>query len=80
MVSIAIDPGVLIWAVGEMRPRFRTPSPLLKGRKAKGVQNLLCTVDPGALIWTARYCSMFTMGPLLLKTLDKWVLTHSFDI
>jgi hypothetical protein len=24
-VLIAVDPGALIWTVGEMRPRFRTP-------------------------------------------------------
>jgi hypothetical protein len=26
----AVDPGALIWAVGEMRPRFRTPPLCLK--------------------------------------------------
>jgi hypothetical protein len=27
MVFITIDPGVLIWTVGEVHPRFRTPPP-----------------------------------------------------
>jgi hypothetical protein len=27
MIFIAVDLGALIWAVGEVRPRFRTPPP-----------------------------------------------------
>jgi hypothetical protein len=47
----AVDPGALIAAVGEMRPRFWTPPPPLKGRKAGGGSGItLRTVDPGALI------------------------------
>jgi hypothetical protein len=30
MTFSAVDPGALIWAVGEMRPRFRTPPLCLK--------------------------------------------------
>jgi hypothetical protein len=30
MTFSAVDPGALIWAVGEMRPRFRTPPLSLK--------------------------------------------------
>jgi hypothetical protein len=30
MTFTAVDPGALIWAVGEMRPRFRTPPLCLK--------------------------------------------------
>jgi hypothetical protein len=30
MILFAVDPGALIWAVGEMRPRFRTPPLCLK--------------------------------------------------
>jgi hypothetical protein len=79
MIFTAVDPGALIWAVGEMHPRFRTPPPLLKGRKARGVRILLCAVDLGAQIRTARSCLLFTTGASSPKTLDKWVLTHSFD-
>jgi hypothetical protein len=80
MVFIAVDPGALIWTVGEVRPRFRTPPPppLLKGRKARGVRNLLCAVDLGAQIWTARSCLLLTTGALSPETLDKWVFTPSF--
>jgi hypothetical protein len=61
---IAVDPGALIWTVGEVRPRFRTPPPPppLKGRKAGGVRNSICAVDPGARIAAARTCSLLTMG------------------
>jgi hypothetical protein len=82
MVFIAVDPGTLIWTVGEVRPRFRTPPPppLLKGRKARGVRNLLCAVDLGAQIWTARSCLLLTTGALSPETLDKWVFTPSFAL
>jgi hypothetical protein len=78
MVFIAVDPGALIWTVGEVRPRFRTPPPLLKGRKARGVRNPICTVDLGAQIWTTRSCLLLIMGALSPETLDKWVFTPSF--
>jgi hypothetical protein len=35
MVFIAVDPGALIWTVGEVRPRFRTP-PRLKVERQGG--------------------------------------------
>jgi hypothetical protein len=74
MAFSAVDPGALIWAVGEVRPRFRTPPLRLKVERQGGVRNLLCAADLGAQIWTARSCLLFTTGALSLETLDKWVL------
>jgi hypothetical protein len=58
----AVDPGALIWAVGEMCPRFRTPPLSLKVERQGGVRNSLCAVDPGALIQIVRSCSLLTTG------------------
>jgi hypothetical protein len=82
MVFIVVDPGALIWTVGEVHPRSRTPPPppCLKIGRQGGSEICYVRVDLGAQIWTTRSCLLLTTGASSPETLDKWVLTHSFDI
>jgi hypothetical protein len=45
-------------------PPILDPPPPLKGRKARGVRNPIHVVDLDVQIWTARTCSLLTIGAL----------------
>jgi hypothetical protein len=62
MAFIVVDLGALIWTIGKVRPRFWTPPPPppLKGRKARGVWNPICTIDSGAWMPAVHICLLLT--------------------